>query len=151
MLDLDENIPAHSLVKGYVEIAPGCPTIAEHRHPHDTVRKYIDFNKADIRTKLNILTITAGEQQTMTFYNNAGNTYYNDLGRRLYQEIAMIEEEHVTQYGSVLDPHATWLESLLLHEYTECYLYYSFYQDEVDPKIKTIWETHLQQSRSSPY
>jgi hypothetical protein len=145
LLDLDKNTPAHSLVKGYVEITPGRPTIAEHRHPHDTVRGYIDFNTADIRTKLNILTITAGEQQTMTFYNNAGNTYYNDLGRRLYQEIAMIEEEHVTQYGSLLDPRATWLESLLLHEYTECYLYYSFYQDEVDPQIKTIWETHLQQ------
>ena len=27
----------------------------------------------------------------------------------------------------------------------ECYLYYSFYQDEVDPQIKAIWETHLQQ------
>ena len=37
------------------------------------------------------------------------------------------------------------LESLLMHEYTECYLYYSCYQDESDPKIKSIWEQHLEQ------
>lgn len=145
LLDSDKDIPSHKLVKSYVEITPGRPTIAEHRHPNDTVRWPVDFKKADIRTKLNILTITAGEQQTMVFYQNIGNTYYNDLGRQLYQEIAMIEEEHVTQYGSLLDPTATWLENLLLHEYTECYLYYSFYQDEVDPHIKSIWEMHLHQ------
>jgi len=145
LLDLDKDISSHKLVKGYVEITPGRPTIAEHRHPSDTVRNFIDFKTADIRTKLNILTITAGEQQTMNFYGNLGNTYYNDLGRQLYQEIAMIEEEHVTQYGSLLDPNCTWLENLLTHEYTECYLYYSCYQDEVDPKVKSVWEMHLQQ------
>lgn len=57
----------------------------------------------------------------------------------------MIEEEHVTQYGSLLDPNCTWLESLLLHEYMECYLYYSFYQDEKDSNVKSVWELHLNQ------
>lgn len=55
----------------------------------------------------------------MNFYMNLGNTYFNDLGRQLYLEIAMIEEQHVTQYGSLLDPTCTWLKNLLLHEYTE--------------------------------
>ncbi|MGF7186816.1 hypothetical protein GGQ84_002949 [Desulfitispora alkaliphila] len=145
LLDLDKNIPSHQLVKNYVEITPGRPTIAEHRHPNDTVRGYVDFKTADIRTKLNTLIITAAEQQTMNFYMNIGNTYYNDLGRQLYQEIGMVEEEHVTQYGSLLDPNATWLENLLLHEYNECYLYYSFYQDEMDPIVKPVWEMHLNQ------
>ncbi|NLC50936.1 MAG: hypothetical protein GX764_01340 [Firmicutes bacterium] len=145
LLDLDENIPSHNLVKKYVEFTPGRPTIAEHRHPFDTVRRFVDFSTADVQTKLNILTITAGEQQTMNFYMNIGNTYYNDLGRQLYQEIAMIEEEHVTQYGSLLDPNTTWLENLLLHEYNECYLYYSFYEDEQDPNVKSVWEMHLHQ------
>ncbi|HHY52596.1 MAG TPA: hypothetical protein GX499_05050, partial [Clostridiales bacterium] len=27
----------------------------------------------------------------------------------------------------------------------ECYLYYSFYQDEQDANVKSIWEMHLQQ------
>jgi len=106
---------------------------------------HIDAKTADIRTKLNTLIITAGEQQTMNFYNNIGNGYYNDAGRKLYLEIAMVEEEHVTQYGSLLDPNCTWLESLLLHEYMECYLYYSFYEDEQDANVKSVWELHLNQ------
>ena len=51
----------------------------------------------------------------------------------------------MSHYGSLLDPKATWLENLLLHEYMECYLYYSFYQDELDPNVKSIWEMHLNQ------
>lgn len=145
LLDLDEQIPAEQLVKKYVDIIPGRPTIAEHRHPFDSVRKPVNFKTADIRTKLNSLIIVSGEQQTMNFYMNLGPYYYNDLGRQLYQEIAMIEEQHVTHYGSLLDPNCTWLENMLLHEYMECYLYYSFYQDEVDPNVKSIWEMHYEQ------
>ena len=148
LLNLDQNIPSENLVQKYVEITPGRPTIAEHRHPEDTVRNYVDFKTADIRTKLNTLIITSGEQQTMNFYMNLGNTYGNDQGRQLYMEIAMIEEEHVSQYGSLLDPNATWLENLLLHEYMECYLYYSFYQDELDANVKSVWEIHLNQEIS---
>ncbi len=148
LLNLDQNIPSENLVQKYVEITPGRPTIAEHRHPEDTVRNYVDFKTADIRTKLNTLIITSGEQQTMNFYMNLGNTYGNDQGRQLYMEIAMIEEEHVSQYGSLLDPNATWLENLLLHEYMECYLYYSFYQDELDANVKSVWEMHLNQEIS---
>ncbi len=148
LLNFDQNTPSENLVRKYVEITPGRPTIAEHRHPVDTVRNFVDFKTADIRTKLNTLIITAGEQQTMNFYMNLGNTYTNDLGRQLYQEIELIEEEHVTQYGSLIDPNSTWLENLLLHEYKECYLYYSFYQDEQDPNIKPVWEMHLNQEIS---
>jgi len=145
LLDLDAQIPAQQLVKSYVDITPGRPTIAEHRFPFESVKNPVDFKTADIRTKLNTLIITAGEQQTMNFYMNLGNTYYNDLGRQLYLEIAMIEEQHVSHYGSLLDPTCTWLENLLLHEYMECYLYYSFYQDELDANVKGIWEMHLNQ------
>jgi hypothetical protein len=145
LLDLDSQIPAQNLVKSYVDITPGRPTIAEHRFPFDSVKHPIDSKTADVRTKLNTLIITAGEQQTMNFYMNIGNTYYNDLGRQLYMEIGMIEEQHVTQYGSLLDPNCTWLENLLLHEYTESYLYYSFYQDELDANVKAVWEMHLAQ------
>ena len=145
LLDLDAQIPAQQLVKSYVDITPGRPTIAEHRFPFDSIKYHVDFKTADVQTMLNTLIITAGEQQTMNFYMNIGNTYYNDLGRELYLEIGMIEEQHVSHYGSLLDPNCTWLENLLLHEYTECYLYYSFYQDELDANVKSIWEMHLQQ------
>ncbi len=145
LLDMDYNIPSHTLTKSYVDITPGRPTIAEHRNPADAPRTPVDFKKAHIQTKLNTMIITAGEQQTMNFYMNIGNTYGSDLGRKLYQEIAMIEEQHVSEYGSLIDPNLTWLESLLLHEYMECYLYYSFYEDELDLSIKGVWELHLQQ------
>ncbi|MEL7608153.1 MAG: hypothetical protein AAGU74_01445 [Bacillota bacterium] len=148
LLDLDAQIPAEQLVKRYVDITPGRPTIAEHRFPFDAVKRPIDSKTADIRTRLNTLIITAGEQQTMNFYMNIGNTYQTDLGRELYLEIGMIEEQHVSHYGSLLDPKATWLENLLLHEYMECYLYYSFYEDELDANVKSIWEQHLAQELS---
>ena len=57
----------------------------------------------------------------------------------------MIEEEHVSQYESLKDPNATWLEDLLMHEYTECYLYYSCMMTECDPMVRRIWEECLQQ------
>ena len=148
LLDLDAQIPAQRLVKSYVDITPGRPTIAEHRFPFDSVKNPVDFKTAEIQTKLSTLIITAGEQQTMNFYMNLGNTYYNDLGRQLYLEIAMIEEQHVSHYGSLLDPNCTWLENLLLHEYMECYLYDSFYEDETDANVKSIWEMHLEQELS---
>lgn len=145
LLDLDEQIPAEKLTKGYVDITPGRPTIAHHRHPYDTVRLPMDSKTADDRTKLHANIIVAGEQQTMNYYMNVGPFYQNDLGRQLYQEIAMVEEQHVTHYGSLLDPNCTWFENALMHEYTECYLYYSFYQDEVDPDVKRMWEMHFEQ------
>lgn len=60
----------------------------------------------------------------------------------------MVEEEHVTQYGSLIDTNCTWLENLLMHEYTECYLYYSCYETECDPNVKKIWEQHYEQEVS---
>lgn len=145
LLDLDRNIPAHKLTKDYVEITPGRPTIAHHRHPFDTVRKPCNFKKADVRTMLTSLIITAGEQQTMNFYMNMGPTYDKDPGRQLYLEIGMVEEQHVTHYGALLDPNCTWLENMLLHDYVEAYLYWSFATDEPEASIKKIWELHLEQ------
>ena len=144
LMDLDQNIPAHQVVK-IMWKSPGAANHCRTPPPSRGGRGYTDFKTADVRTKVNTLTILAAEQQTMNFYMNIGNTYYNDLGRQLYMEIAMIEEQHVSQYGSLLDPNATWLENLLLHEYNECYLYYSFYQDERDPHVKAIWEKHFHQ------
>lgn len=140
LLDLEYGIQADKLVGRYTEIMPGRPTISHHRHPYDEIKKYINNKTASPITKLNVNIITAAEQQTMNFYMNVGQYYTSEVGRRLYQEIGLVEEEHVSQYGSLIDPTCTWLENLLNHEYTECYLYYSMYQDETDEYIKKIWE-----------
>lgn len=145
LLEMDQGVKAENLVGHYTEIMPGRPTIAHHRCPNDTIKNYTDFNKADLRTKLNINIITAAEQQTMNYYMNVSSLYTNDIGRKLYLEIGMVEEEHVTQYASLKDPRCTWLEDLLMHDYTEAYLYYSCYMTEKDPNIKKIWEYSLSQ------
>jgi hypothetical protein len=74
---------------------------------------------------------------------NVGPQYMEPIARQLYQEIGLIEEEHVTHYESLVDPGETWWEQLVNHEYNECYLYYSFMEQEPDPKVKSIWELHL--------
>jgi len=143
LLELTQGIKAEKLVGKYTEIIPGRPTVKEHRHPYDDVREPCDRMMADPLTKLYILTLVAGEQQTMNFYMNLGNTLEDQLGRGLYQEIAMIEEQHVTQYGALMDPDTPWIENALLHEYNEAWLYWSFLQEEQDRHVKPIWELHL--------
>ncbi|MDD4839332.1 MAG: hypothetical protein PHE93_01505 [Clostridia bacterium] len=145
LLEMEHGIHAERLVGDYTEIMPGRPTISEHRYPYDDVRRFVDNKSADLLTKLNIAIITAAEQQTMNYYMNIGQFYTSDLGRKLYSEIAMIEEQHVTHYGSLMDTRGTWLEENLFHEYVECYLYYSCMEDEEDAKVKKIWAQHLEQ------
>lgn len=144
LLKSDYGIESKNLVGEYTEVMPGRPTISEHRHPYDNIRFSMDNKKDDDYSKLVASIITAAEQQTMNFYMNMAQLYQNDIGRRLYQEIAMIEEQHVSQYESLKDPNCTWLECWVMHEYTECYLYYSMKEQETCPYIKKIWEEHFE-------
>ena len=143
LLEMDKGIQAEKLVGRYTEIMPGRPTIAEHRFPTDDVKRYCNFKKSNPLTKLDLNILTAAEQQTMNYYMNQANFYQNKLGRTLYTEIAMIEEQHVTLYGGLKDVNCTWLEDMLMQQYTECYLYYSLWQDETDAHIKKVWEEHF--------
>ena len=145
LLNMETGEKAEDLVGCYTEIMPGRPTISEHRHPYDDVKRPVNNKKDALLTKLQVNIITAAEQQTMNYYMNQCGFYKSDLGRRLYQEIAMIEEQHVSQYGSLIDPVGSPLEKLLLHEYTEAYLYYSCYVSESDAKIKKVWEEFFDQ------
>ncbi len=143
LLEMEQGVYAEWLVGRYTEIMPGRPTIAHHRFPVDNVRKAIDSKTSDVQTVLNTMIITAAEQQTMNYYMNVTDFARSEIGRRLYEEIALVEEEHVTQYESLMDASATWLEMLLWHEYCECYLYWSCYMTETDPYVKTLWEENL--------
>ncbi len=145
LLEMDMGLQAERLVGKYTEIMPGRPTIAHHRHPYDNVKPSIDNKKADLITKLDVGIITAAEQQTMNYYMNIAQFYETQKGRELYAEIGMVEEDHVTHYGSLIDTKATIFENLLMHEYTECYLYFSMYHDESDEHIKKIWEMLFEQ------
>jgi hypothetical protein len=90
------------------------------------------------------MTIISGEQQTMNFYMNVGNRADSHIGRGLYAEIGQIEEQHVTHYESLADPNTSWFEQWVLHEYNECYLYYSDMVTEPDSQVKEYWQSHLE-------
>ena len=144
LLEMEQGVLAERLVGKYTEIMPARPTISHHRLNKDNVKRAINAKEADKQTVLSTMIITAAEQQTMNYYMNITNLANNDLSRKLYMEIAQVEEEHVTQYESLMDSSATWLEMLLWHEYCECYLYWSCYVTETDAYVKGLWEENLE-------
>jgi hypothetical protein len=144
LMDRVEGKDANTLVQSYSDILPGRPTSLEHRDPSDDLRNPYQRTQAALMTKLHALTIMAGEHQTHDYYMTIGPTFADPLARQLYAEIASIEEQHVTQYESIIDPHETWLEKWLLHEATEVYNYFSCVEYENNVRIKRIWERFLE-------
>ncbi|WP_447976528.1 hypothetical protein [Candidatus Nitrospira bockiana] len=143
LLDRVEGKDANNILQCYTDVLPGRPTVEEHRAPEDDLREHYDRRRADPVTKLHALTIMAGEQQTHNYYMNVGPIFADPMARALYAEIASIEEQHVTQYESIIDPTETWLEKWVLHEANEVYNYYSCVEQESNPRIKAIWERFL--------
>ena len=143
LLDRLEGKDANNILQSYTDIIPGRPTSEHHRAPEDDLRTPYDAKQADFLTKLHALTIVAGEYQTHDYYMNIGPLFSDSLARQLYAEIASIEEQHVTQYSSMLDPSESWIEQWVLHEANECYNYYSCVEQETNHNIKAIWERFL--------
>jgi rubrerythrin len=143
LLDRVEGKDANAILQGYTDVRPGRPTVDEHRAPEDDLRDPYDRRQAHPLSKINALTLVAGEYQTHDFYMHVGPMYADPVARQLYAEIASIEEQHVTQYESLADPTETWLEKWLLHEATEVWNYWSCLQGEGDPRLKAIWQRFL--------
>ena len=143
LLDRMGGGDSNNILQNYTDIIPGRPTMVEHRAPEDDLRKHYDRAKAAPITKLNALTIMAGENQTHDYYMTIGPMFADPMARQLYAEIASIEEQHVTQYESIIDPSEGWMEKWLMHEAGEVYNYFSCLQYETNPRIKAIWERFL--------
>lgn len=143
LMDRVEGKDANNILQSYTDIIPGRPTTDEHRAPEDDLRNYYDRKLADPLTKLHAMTLVAGEYQTHDYYMNIGPTFTDPTARQVYAEIASIEEQHVTQYESIIDPYETWLEKWMIHEANEVYNYYSCVQSESDSRVKAIWERFL--------
>jgi rubrerythrin len=151
LLDIVEGKDPDEILQGKTDVFPGRPTQDHHNAPLLRLREHYKKNKAHPISKANALTILAAEQQTMMYYREHGFMYGSPDVREVYAEIAEVEEEHVTQYESIVDPTETLLEKWLMHEFVECSNYYACYSMETDPRIKQIWElflnyelTHLQ-------
>jgi hypothetical protein len=142
MLDRLEGKDASNITQGYTDIVSGRDTVFHHRAPeHDLLNCY-DRNAALI-TKLHAVTLTGAEYQTHDYYMNIGPLFSDPLARQLYAEIASVEAQHITHYGSMLNPEETILEKLLIQEATEVYNYYGCVQQETNPRIKALWERFL--------
>jgi rubrerythrin len=139
-MDRVDGKDANNILQCYTGIRPGRPTSVEHRAPEDDLRECYDRKKANPLTKLNAYTLMASENQTHDYYMTIGPMFADPVARQLYAEIAAIEEQHVTQYESIIDPYETWLEKWLLHEANEVYNYYSCYEQESNRRVKEIWE-----------
>lgn len=143
LLDRLEGKDANNILQSYTDILPGRPTMEEHRHPVDDLRTPYDRKTTEPLSKLHALTIMAAEQQTHNYYMNVGPLFSDPMARLLYAEIASIEEQHVTQYESIIDPDETWLEKWLMHEAMEVYNYHGCATQEKNPRIRAIWERFL--------
>jgi rubrerythrin len=143
LYDRLEGKDANTLLQSYTDILPGRPTSVEHRAPEDDLRRPYDRKKAQALSKLHANIIMAAENQTHDYYMNIGPMFADPLARQLYAEIASIEEQHVTQYESIIDADESWLEKWLLHEATEVYLYQSCLDAEPNTRIRAIWERFL--------
>jgi hypothetical protein len=134
---------ANNIIQNYSDIMPGRPTAVEHRDPTDDLRDHYDRNAAEPLTKLHAVTIMAAENQTHDYYMTIGPMFADPLARQLYAEIASIEEQHTTQYESIIDANETWMEKWLMHEAMEVYNYMGCSQYETNPRIKSIWDRFL--------
>jgi len=143
LMDRVEGKDANNILQSYTDIIPGRPLEEEHREPEDDLRNHYDRKTADPITKLHALTLVGGEYQTHDYYMNIGPTFTDPTARQLYAEIASIEEQHVTQYESIIDPNESWVEKWLLHEANEVYNYYSCVESETNNRIRAIWERFL--------
>ncbi len=146
-----EGIKPDSIVQGQTDVIIGRPT--QHHHNCNAMRRRKNYDKtsASPQTKVNILTVLSGEQQTHNFYAEHGFMYGDPELRKLYAEIKDVEEEHVTMYESLIDSNESMWEKFLVHEFTEVCNYYTCAEDESDERIRKIWEmfldmeiTHLQ-------
>ena len=140
MLDRLEGKDANNILQGYTDIVPGRITTDHHRAPEDDLRDNYQRDTAALITKIHAAMITAAEYQTHDYYMTIGPTFADPLARQLYAEIASVEEQHVTQYGSLQDPEESFLEKWLVHEAKEIYAYHSCMEQEDNPRIKAIWE-----------
>jgi hypothetical protein len=138
LLDYLEGTDPNTIVQGKTDILPGRPTQDHHNNPEVCLLRHYEKNRALPLSKLHIMTLLSGEQQTYNYDKNVGEFFTDPLARRLYAEIGEVEEEHVTFYGSLLDPTETMLERQVLHELMEVYNYLHCVQQETDERIRGV-------------
>jgi hypothetical protein len=144
LYDRLEGRDANTITQCATDLGPARPTAHQHRAPVDDLRDGYDRTDADIQSRLLARLHYAVEAQARETYLMVGPTFADPVARMLYAEIASVEEQHVTQAGSLLDAGESPLERWMLHEATEVWTYASCMAGEPNARIKAIWEKMLQ-------
>ncbi len=137
------GIEPDDIVQHQTDVMIGRPTQHHHNCNILRLRRAYDKSVTSPQTKVNILTVLSGEQQTHNYYGEHGFEYGNELLRETYAEIKDVEEEHVTMYESLIDTSESFYEKLLMHEFTEVCTYHNCMEDELNDDIRAIWEQFL--------
>lgn len=136
LLMLTEGKQAQQLLAGYVEIMPGRPLIACHRHPYDEVRA--PAVPAGILEELSPLLLCAVAEEKQCFLLHAANRAEDGLARGLYLELSLLAEQHETLFASLVDQREP-LDRLLLCQYAESYLYDSCAREEEIASLRQLY------------
>ena len=142
LLDRLEGKDANNILQGYTDVVPGRPTLVHHRSPESDLMEPYPIDAA-LATKVHAITLVGGEYQTHDYYMVVGPTFADPVARLLYAEIASVESQHITHYGSMLNPDESPLEKLMLHEAAEVWNYQACAEQETDPALKALWERFL--------
>ena len=142
LLDRLEGKDANNITQGYTDIAPARPTTEHHRSPeNDLIEPY--GPDAALATKLHALTLTGAKCEAHAYYMTIGPCFADPLARQLYAEVASVESQHITHYGSMINPNETVVEKMLLAEVAEVWNYQACLEQESNPRIRAIWERFL--------
>ncbi|MFN7143134.1 MAG: hypothetical protein ACK4YP_05115 [Myxococcota bacterium] len=143
LMDRLEGKDANNVLQSYTDIRPGRPTIDHHRAPVDDVRDPWDRATVAPLSRLHAVTVVAFEHLARDFYMIVAPTFADPVARMLVAEIASVEEQHVTEFGSLFDDTESWLEQWLVHEAAEVANYYACAEGETDARMRDLWTRML--------
>ncbi|MBQ9264629.1 MAG: hypothetical protein IJ189_10570 [Clostridia bacterium] len=131
----DGLLDVQALLGGYIEIMPGRPMIACHRHPYDAIGTPTKENDALSRMAPFVLTaVSAGMYRQHTHAREE-----DPILQALHLECALIQEQHLTHFAT-LQPDLPSLHRLLLAEDTLTYLFLSCAEAEENQDVKQMYQ-----------
>ena len=147
LLDAEQDAPAERVTGGRVEITPGRPCVAAHRHPLDAAFRPLDFDAISQAARLSVALMAPLERDMAALYARRAGEATDRDARMLFAEMALIEEQHASQYESLWDARRTALENLTLRAAALCYAYYSLQAAETNPALREIFQNGLAAAR----
>ena len=143
LLDAEQDAPAESVTGGRTEITPGRPCIAAHRHPLDSAFRPLDFDGAPRAALLAVALLAPLERHVSSLYARRAGEAADGGARALFAEMALIEEQHASQYESLWDPRRAALQNLPLRAAALRYAYISLEAMETSETLRALWRDHL--------